>query len=111
MVVAWRWVIEVEFTRHDASLFFANKPIMYKRILSMTSSLRVFRVCSFVLWMLVAGCGKHEPPYVVVYTAQDQEFAEPIFDNFTRDTGIIVKTKPDAESTKTVGLTEAIIHV
>ncbi len=46
---------------------------------------------------------------VVVYTALDREFAEPIFEEFTRKTGITVLPKFDAESTKTVGLTEAIL--
>jgi iron(III) transport system substrate-binding protein len=70
-------------------------------------------VIRVALWLLpvaaAAGCGKSEPPEVVVYTALDQEFAQPIFEKFTRDTGIVVKTKYDAESTKTVGLTQAIM--
>src|SRR5262245_16395157 len=56
-----------------------------------------------------AGCGKSEPPAVVVYTALDQEFSQPIFESFTRETGIAVKAKYDTESTKTVGLTQAIL--
>jgi len=47
-------------------------------------------------------------PSVVVYTALDQEFSEPIFQEFTRQTGINVLAKFDTESTKTVGLTQAI---
>ncbi len=39
----------------------------------------------------------------------NEEFSEPIFENFTQQTGIAVRAKYDAESTKTVGLTEAII--
>jgi iron(III) transport system substrate-binding protein len=58
---------------------------------------------------VLAGCGKKEPPVVVVYTALDQEFSKPIFENFTRDSGIIVKAKYDTESTKTVHLTTAIL--
>jgi iron(III) transport system substrate-binding protein len=46
---------------------------------------------------------------VVVYTALDQEFSQPIFEEFTRATGIIVRPKYDTESTKTVGLTNVII--
>ena len=45
---------------------------------------------------------------VIVYTALDQEFSETIFDEFTRQTGIKVLGKFDTESTKTVGLTQAI---
>jgi iron(III) transport system substrate-binding protein len=54
------------------------------------------------------GCGKREPPTVVVYTALDQEFSKPIVDDFTRETGIAVEWTPDTESTKTVGLTTKI---
>jgi iron(III) transport system substrate-binding protein len=43
-------------------------------------------------------------PGVVVYTAQDEEFATPIFATFTQKTGIPVEPKFDSESTKTVGL-------
>jgi len=45
---------------------------------------------------------------VVVYTALDQEFSRPVFEEFTRQTGIKVLAKFDTESTKTVGLTQAL---
>ena len=45
---------------------------------------------------------------VVVYTALDEEFSQPIFDEFTRRTGIVVLAKFDTESTKSVGLTQAL---
>lgn len=59
----------------------------------------------------ISGCGETEKPRqeVVVYTALDQEYSEPIFKAFTRHTGIDVKAKYDTESTKTVGLVGAII--
>ncbi|MEX2316348.1 MAG: extracellular solute-binding protein [Pirellulales bacterium] len=69
-----------------------------------------------VRWLIIigalaglAGCGESEPQEVVVYTALDQEFAQTIFDDFTRETGIIVRPKYDTESTKTVGLVQAIL--
>jgi len=46
---------------------------------------------------------------VVVYTALDEDFSRPVFDEFTRQTGIEVLGKFDTESTKTVGLTQAIL--
>ncbi len=46
---------------------------------------------------------------VVVYTALDREFSEPVFEEFTRQTGIEVLAKYDTESTKTVGLTQALL--
>lgn len=56
-----------------------------------------------------AGCGESGPKQVVVYTALDEEFSKPIFDAFTRRTGIEVLSKFDTESTKTVGLANAIL--
>jgi iron(III) transport system substrate-binding protein len=46
---------------------------------------------------------------VVVYAALDREFSQPVLDDFTKGTGIRVLPKYDIESTKTVGLTAAII--
>src|SRR4051794_25189876 len=76
--------------------------------------LRIVAVCS-ALFVLAAtalsGCHRSEAeqPEVVVYTALDREFSAPIFAEFTKMTGIAVRAKYDTESTKTVGLTEAII--
>jgi iron(III) transport system substrate-binding protein len=41
---------------------------------------------------------------VVVYTSQDRVYAEPIFQEFTRQTGIKVSVLYDSEAAKTVGL-------
>lgn len=57
----------------------------------------------------ISGCLVHSGPEVVVYTALDREFSEPIFEEFTRETGIRVLPKYDTESTKTLGLTNAIL--
>lgn len=51
----------------------------------------------------------HDGDAVVVYTALDREFSEPIFDEFTRQTGIRIAAKYDTESTKTIGLTQALL--
>lgn len=45
---------------------------------------------------------------VVVYTALDREFSEPLLNDFTAQTGIKVRAVYDAESTKTVGLVNRI---
>ena len=58
---------------------------------------------------VIAGCWSSQGPEVVVYTALDEEFSKPILDDFSQKTGISVLSKFDVESTKTVGLTEAII--
>jgi len=59
--------------------------------------------------LFFAGCWTSSRPEVVVYTALDAEFSRPIFEDFTRETGIAVRPKFDTESTKTVGLAEAIL--
>lgn len=55
------------------------------------------------------GCWTNTGSKVVVYTALDSEFSEPIFGEFTAQTGVTVLPKFDTESTKTVGLAEAIL--
>ena len=57
------------------------------------------------------GCQSDDPPQpeVVVYAALDREFSGPVLDEFAKETGIQVLPKYDVESTKTVGLTNAII--
>ncbi|MFO0791777.1 MAG: extracellular solute-binding protein [Pirellulales bacterium] len=72
-----------------------------------------FRVKLWVLFCcaaaVFAGCRQSEPPSVVVYTALDQQFSEPIFKAFTDATQVAVRSKFDTESTKTVGLAQAIM--
>ncbi|NQT37994.1 MAG: extracellular solute-binding protein [Planctomycetes bacterium] len=66
-------------------------------------------------WLLVlaclvtGGCWSSSGPEVVVYSALDEEFSRPVLDDFQTRTGIEVRAKYDAESTKTVGLTAAIM--
>jgi iron(III) transport system substrate-binding protein len=64
-----------------------------------------------VCFMLsLAGCWSASDSEVIVYTAQDEEFAKPVFDEFTSRTAVAVRPKFDAESTKTVGLAAALIQ-
>jgi iron(III) transport system substrate-binding protein len=76
-------------------------------------SRREFAAAAFFL----AGCSRTSskttttttpPSRVVVYTALDQEFSEPLFAPFTQATGIEVRPKFDTEATKTVGLFNTI---
>jgi iron(III) transport system substrate-binding protein len=46
---------------------------------------------------------------VVVYTALDREFSEPVLNGYAKATGVRVLPKFDIESTKTVGLTNLIV--
>ncbi|RIK82852.1 MAG: iron transporter [Planctomycetota bacterium] len=55
------------------------------------------------------GCAPRADEEVVVYTALDEEFSRPIFEAFTRETGVAVRAKFDVESTKSVALAQAIL--
>jgi len=46
---------------------------------------------------------------VVLYTSQDQQFAEPILAEFTKQTGIKVRPVFDSEAVKTVGLANRLL--
>ncbi len=73
------------------------------------------------LWLgamlgLLAGCGGSRDgaggaprKQVVVYSAQDREFAEPILRAYEKQAGVEILPKFDVESTKTVGLANDII--
>lgn len=64
---------------------------------------------SLLLSLLIPLASSCTPPReVVVYTALDESFSEPIFRDFTSKTGIRVLAQYDTESTKTVGLANKI---
>src|SRR5215213_9470883 len=54
--------------------------------------------------VLVFFTGCRQRDYVVLYTSQDQFYAEPILKEFTEKTGIEVRTVFDTESAKTAAL-------
>jgi iron(III) transport system substrate-binding protein len=59
---------------------------------------------------ILPGCWSATGPEVVVYSALDREFAEPILNEYSDTTGVIVRGVYDIESSKTVGLVERIIQ-
>lgn len=59
--------------------------------------------------LLLSSCWTGGANQVVVYSALDREFADPILTDFQTISGIRVLAKFDVESTKTVGLTQAIM--
>src|SRR6476620_8062002 len=61
-----------------------------------------------LLALLLIGCGKSART-VVVYTSQDQIYAERLLAEFTRETGIRVLPLFDSESVKTAGLAQRLI--
>lgn len=73
------------------------------------------RVLIVTLLAFLSGCERQAlqqtepaPDEVVVYTALDRQFSEPILADFTAQTGIKVRPVYDTESTKTVGLVNRI---
>jgi iron(III) transport system substrate-binding protein len=62
-----------------------------------------------VVALLCLSCrDSHERP-VIIYTSQDQQFAEPILNDFTKQTGIKVRAVYDSEAVKTVGLAQRLL--
>src|SRR5262245_25028865 len=64
--------------------------------------------CLLCLLFICSGC-KQRSAEVVVYTSQDRVYAEPIFAEFTRTTGIKVRPLFDSEAAKTVGLASRLL--
>jgi iron(III) transport system substrate-binding protein len=60
-------------------------------------------VISLMPLFILGGCSK-PAPRVVLYSAQDQEFAEKVLAEFTNRTGLPVVPKYDTEATKSVSL-------
>jgi iron(III) transport system substrate-binding protein len=76
-------------------------------VLSQENRVKLARsIFTLVCMALLAGCGKSksEQQSVVLYTSQDQFYAEPILKEFTAKTGIQVRPVFDTESAKTAGL-------
>ncbi len=73
---------------------------------------RVFAVSFLLLlsFVLVAGCWRGSDNEVVVYTALDAEFSEPILQQYQRERGVSVLPTYDIESTKTVGLVTRLLR-
>jgi len=66
------------------------------------------RVVAVLAIVALSGCRSSEERVVVIYTALDRSFSEPILDGFQKQTGIRVLAKYDTEATKTVGLVNAL---
>jgi len=74
---------------------------------------RIARVARglFLAVIVLVGCAARgiAAGTVVVYSALDREFADPVLKDYARRSGVSVLSKFDVESTKTVGLTNLII--
>jgi iron(III) transport system substrate-binding protein len=62
-----------------------------------------------VVFALFAGCDRGPDRKVILYTSQDQDFAEPVLKEFTRETGIKVQSVFDSEAVKTVALANRLL--
>jgi iron(III) transport system substrate-binding protein len=62
-----------------------------------------------VLLLLAAQVKAKDAPRVIAYCAQDQVYAEPIFEQFEKQTGVKVLAVYDNEAVKTVGLANRLI--
>ena len=62
------------------------------------------------LFFLLGGCLPQSAREVVVYTALDKEFSQPVLDEFQDESKVVVLAKFDVESNKTVGLANEIIN-
>ncbi len=67
------------------------------------------RWIALLLLGMAAGCTAGEAPDLVVYTALDEEFSDPILKEYGQQYGVKVAPKYDTEATKTVGLANAIL--
>jgi iron(III) transport system substrate-binding protein len=69
---------------------------------------RTYRAWLLALALALVGCNLSERT-VVIYTSQDQQFAEPILQRFTHETGIEARAVYDSEAVKTVGLANRLL--
>src|SRR5207245_10586999 len=66
-------------------------------------------VTSSLLFPFVVWVKSKRPDFVVVYTSQDQVYAEPILNEFTGQTRVKVRAVYDSEAVKTVGLANRLL--
>ena len=70
------------------------------------------KVCKILIILLFISAFQNcttDKNEVIIYCALDRIYAEPILDDFERETGIIVRAVYDTELTKTVGLVNRIM--
>lgn len=82
---------------------------MQECLLTRTARRHHLRAALVISALALPGCWAASDRDVVVYTALDQEFSQPIFGEFAAESGVRIVPKFDTEATKTVGLANAII--
>ncbi len=90
--------------------YFARSPA---KLRGARKSSALLRLSSRLLICLIlgagVGCRRDDSPAVVIYTSQDEVYADPIFRDFEKSTGIKVRAVYDSESVKTVGLVNRLL--
>src|SRR5262245_3094262 len=72
-------------------------------------SLRTAFAAGLLLLLAIVGCGGPVPSDLVVYSALDGDFSEPVLEDFGKEQGLKVAPKFDTEAAKTIGLYQAIV--
>jgi iron(III) transport system substrate-binding protein len=70
------------------------------------NSIQICVICGLIFACI--GCDNRQR--VVVYCAQDQEFAEDIFKDFSKQSGLATVPRYDSEANKSVGLLEELVR-
>ena len=90
--------------RHD---YFATNEVLGQQFLGCLPFIIVSLLSVVLMNLFIAkGC---RTAALVIYTSQDQQFAEPILNEFTKQTGIKVRAVYDSEAVKTVGLANRLL--
>ena len=92
----------------SGTLFTGLKPGANERCARL-SGFHAWKCLLLALLLVVGGCQPHGTRAVIIYTSQDQEFAEPILKGFTKQTGIEVRAVYDSEAVKTVALANRLL--
>jgi iron(III) transport system substrate-binding protein len=86
----------------------ARNPIpSVKSVKSVVKFLWLRLCCGVLGGVFLTACNRQ--PGVIVYTSQDEVYAEPILNDFEKQSGIQVKTVFDSEAVKTVGLVNRLL--
>jgi len=80
-----------------------------KEVFSSLSFLWIALIAILAALLLPWLAGVKNRNQVVAYCAQDQDYAEPVFRDFERETGIRVRAVYDSEAVKTVGLANRLL--
>jgi len=93
---------------HDCYNRVSHLPRLKAKGLKMITQV-LFLVAAIVILFLMPSCQKEKQKEVILYTALDQIFSEPIIKEFEAATSITVKAVYDTEAAKTTGLVNRLI--